>query len=80
MRINPYTVIIFGLFLTSIGLNVTYHCSNQKLIYRIQKLEAGPATGIFRNLQNKEPKPLSDEEINEQIKEMLIEKALQRMV
>lgn len=80
MRLHPFTIIILGLLCTSIGFNILYHTSNQKLIYRIQKLETGPATGIFYKRENKESKQLSDEEINELIRQMLAEQALNKLV
>jgi len=73
MKIHPVNIIFFGLFLCSIGLNILYHESNQRLIYHIQKLEAGPAQGLF-NEPNRDKPQLTDEQINELIKQMLEEK------
>ena len=53
--------------------------SNKKLVYRIQKLEAGPARGLF--LEPEIPKPqMNDEEINELLKQILKKMAKERMV
>jgi len=57
--------------MVSIGLNICLLESNKKLVYRLQKLEAGPARGLFiENNETMKPQ-LSDEEINELIKQML---------
>lgn len=77
MKIHPVQVIFFGLFLCSLGLNILYHNSNQRLIYHIQRLEAGPARGLFLE-QDKQQ--LSEEQINELIKQMLEEKLRNRTI
>ena len=72
MKIHPVILIFFGLFLCSIGLNICLLDSNKKLIYKIQKLETGPARGLFIKPDEEKPKPpLNDEEINDLLKEML---------
>ena len=71
MKIHPLASIVFGLVLCSIGLNILLLSSNQKLVYRIQKLEAGSARGLF--LEPNTPKQMSDEELNELINKMLEE-------
>lgn len=69
--IHPLILIIIGLLIVSIGLNICLLESNKKLVYRLQKLEAGPARGLFIE-KNETMKPqLSDEEINELLKQML---------
>jgi len=71
MRVHPIHVIITGLLICSIGFNILQWNSNNRLVYQIQKLEAGPARGLFIQPDEK-PKPqLKDEELNELIKEML---------
>lgn len=71
MKIHPLTIIIIGLLLCSIGFNVCLIESNKKLIYKIQKLETGPARGLFIQPNEQVKPPLSDKEINDLIKEML---------
>jgi hypothetical protein len=69
-NIQPLTVIFLGLFLCSLGFNIVYHKDNQRLIYQIQKIEAGPARGLF--LEPNIPKPkISDEELNELMKQII---------
>ena len=69
--IHPLILIIIGLLIVSIGLNICLLESNKKLVYRLQKLEAGQARGLFIE-KNETMKPqLSDEEINELLKQML---------
>jgi hypothetical protein len=45
--------------------------SNKRLVYRVQKLEAGPARGLFLQPDEKPKPPLKDEELNDLLKEML---------
>jgi hypothetical protein len=72
MKLHPIMLIIIGLLLSSIGLNICLLESNKKLVYQVQRLEAGPAKGLFIRPNEEKPKPpLSDEEINELLKEML---------
>jgi len=72
MKLHPLTLIIIGLLCCSFGLNIMFWESNRKLVYRIQKLEAGPARGLFAKPDEDKPKaPLSDEEINDLLKQML---------
>lgn len=79
MKISPYTVILGFLLMASIGFNILYHRDNQRLIYQIQKLEAGPARGLF--LQPDIPKPpVSDEELNELMKKILKKMVKERTV
>jgi hypothetical protein len=81
MKIHPIFVIFFGLFLCSIGFNICLWESNKKLVYRIQKLETGPAKGLFKNDQNNNDKSqLNDEQLNRLIEEMLKEMARDRIV
>ena len=47
MKFHPAILILFGALICSIGINIMLLNSNQKLVYRIQKLEAGPAKGLF---------------------------------
>lgn len=80
MKIHPVFIIFFGLFLVSIGLNITLWEQNRKLIYQIQRFEAGPARGLFIRPKIDEKQPLSDEEINNLIEEMLAKKLKERVV
>jgi hypothetical protein len=71
MKLHPLMLIFSGLFVCSIGLNICMWESNKRLVYKVQKLEAGPARGLFIQPDEK-PKPqLKDEELNELLKEML---------
>lgn len=65
---HPLFFIVLGLLITSICFNVLFLQSNQRLSYKIQKLEAGPYQGL---LKTQEKSPLSNEEINELLKEIL---------
>ena len=78
MKIHPVLIILFGLFICSIGFNICLWESNKKLVYKIQKLEAGPAKGLFKNQNNNNQ--LNDEQLNELIEQMLREMARNRMV
>ncbi len=52
---------------------------NRKLIYKIQKLEAGPARGLFIKPDIIVKPPLSDKEIDGLLKEMLRKMARERI-
>jgi hypothetical protein len=79
MKLQPLTVIFAGLFLTSFGFNISQHQSIKRLVYQVQKLEAGPAKGLF--LQPEIPKPsISDEELNELMKRILKKMIKERTV
>lgn len=70
MKISPYIVLLTGLLICSMGFNILYSIDNKRLLYRVQKLEAGPARGLF--LEPEIPKPnMSDEEMNELLKEIM---------
>jgi hypothetical protein len=72
MKLHPLMLIFSGLFVCSIGLNICMWESNKRLVYKVQKLEAGPARGLFIKPDEKKPKPqLKDEELNELLKEMM---------
>lgn len=72
MKLHPLTLIIIGLLFCSFGLNIMFWQSNRKLIYKVQKLEAGPARGLFIKSDEEKPKPpLTDEEVNDLLKQML---------
>lgn len=78
-KIHPITLIILGLLLTSLGFNVLQNQNIKRLTYQIQKLEAGPAQGLF--LKPEIPKPnISDEELNELMKEILKKMIKERTV
>ena len=79
MRLQPLTVIFIGLFSCSLGFNILQYNSIKRLTYQIQKLEAGPARGLF--LQPEIPKPnMSDEELNELMKRILRKMIKERTV
>jgi hypothetical protein len=54
--------------------------SNKKLVYKVQKLEAGPAKGLFFQQEEKQKPRLTDEELNELIKQMLKQMMRERIV
>ena len=69
-KIHPVTFIIFGFLLCSIGFNILQYESVKRLTYQIQKLEAGPARGLF--LEPEIPKPsINDEELKELMEQIL---------
>lgn len=79
MKLHPVFVIIIGLLFCSIGFNVLQWNSNKRLIYTIQRLEAGPAKGLF--LEPKIEKPdISDEELKELMREILKKMIRERVV
>ena len=79
MKIHPTNLIGIGVLLCSIGINIMLLKSNQKLVYKIQKLEAGPAKGLF--LQPEIPKPnMTDEEINDLMKQILKKMIKERVI
>jgi len=79
IKIHPVYLIIVGLLFCSIGFNINQWNSNRRLIYQIQKLEAGPAQGLF--LQPKIQKPnLTDEELNDLMKQILKKILKERVV
>lgn len=80
MKIHPITLIFIGLFFCSIGLNICMWESNKKLVYKVQKLEAGPAKGLFFQQEEKQKPRLTDEELNELIKQMLKQMMRERTV
>lgn len=79
MKLHPISIIIIGLLCCSVGFNILQWNSNQRLIYKIQKLEAGPARGLF--LEPKIEKPnINDEELNDLMKEILKKMIRERVV
>jgi len=79
MKLQPLTVIFLGLFLTSLGFNLLQFQNIKRLTYQIQKMEAGPARGLF--LQPETPKPpISDEELKELMERILKKIKQERMV
>lgn len=79
MKIHPINIIIYSLLLCSLGFNVLYHRDNVRLIYQIQKLEAGPAQGLFLNRETPLPKE-EDKELNELLKRMIKQMLKERTV
>ena len=80
MKIHPISTIIIGLLCCSLGFNILLLSSNKKLVYKIQKLEAGPARGLFIKPDENIKPPLSDEEINDLLKQMLKKMIRERIV
>ena len=67
---HPIFVIVCGLLLASIGFNILQSSNYARLAYKLEKLEAGPAKGLF--LEPNIPKPnITDDELNELMKKIL---------
>jgi hypothetical protein len=79
MKIHPLNAILIGLLISSIGFNILYHLDNQRLIYRIQKLEVGPAQGLFLDREIPLPKD-EDKELNDLLKRMIKQMLRERTV
>ena len=73
MKLQPLTVMFIGLFLMSLGFNILQIENIKRLTYQIQKMEAGPARGLFLEPEIPKP-PISDEELKE-----LMERILKKM-
>ena len=73
MKLQPLTVMFIGFFLISLGFNVLQFQSIKRLTYQIQKLEAGPARGLFLKPEIPKP-PIDDKELKE-----LMERILRKM-
>ena len=71
---------LFGLLLYAISIHVNMLKINNSLTYKIQKLEAGPAKGLFVRPEEKTKPLLTDEELNELIKQMLKQMIRERSV
>jgi hypothetical protein len=68
-----------GFFLISLGFNILQFQSVKRLTYQIQKLEAGPARGLF--LEPEIPKPaMSNEELKELMERILKKMKQERVV
>ena len=72
MKLQPLTLIFIGLFLASLGFNILQFQNVKRLTYQIQKLEAGPARGLF--LQPEIPKPPIDDEELKDLKKRILKK------
>ena len=79
MRLQPLTVIFIGLFLTSFGFNILQFQNVKRLTYQIQKLEAGPARGLFLEPEIPEP-PMNNEELKELMEQILKKMKQERAV
>jgi hypothetical protein len=69
-KTHPITVIILGLLLISLGFNILQNQNINRLIYQIQKLEAGPARGLFLEPEIPKP-PIDDKELKELMEQIL---------
>ena len=79
MKLQPLTVIFMGLFLTSLGFNLLQFQNVKRLTYQIQKMEAGPARGLF--LEPEIPKlPIDDKELKELMERILKKMKQERLV
>ena len=66
-KTHPITVIILGLLLMSLGFNILQNQNINRLTYQIQKLEAGPARGLFLEPETPKP-PIDDKELKDLMK------------
>ena len=73
MKLQPLTVMFIGLFLMSLGFNILQIENIKRLTYQIQKIEAGPARGLFLEPEIPKP-PIDDKELKE-----LMERILRKM-
>lgn len=64
------SLIVVGVVLCCVGSNFILYDKYEKLLYRVQKLEAGPAKGLLLQPNERSDKRFSDEEINNLLKEM----------
>jgi hypothetical protein len=64
------SIIIIGLLLCSIGFNFILYDKYEKLLYKVNKLETGPAKGLFLKPHEESSQQLNEEEINNLIREM----------
>ena len=67
---HPITVMILGLLLISLGFNILQNQNINRLTYQIQKLEAGPARGLFLEPEIPKP-PIDDKELKELMEQIL---------
>ena len=79
MKLQPLTVIFMGLFLTSLGFNLLQFQNIKRLTYQIQKLEAGPARGLFLEPEIPKP-PMNNEELKELMEQILKKMKRERAV
>jgi len=64
------SIIIIGLLLCSIGFNFILYDKYDKLLYKVNRLEAGPAKGLFLKPDEESSRQLNEEEINNLMREM----------
>lgn len=64
------SLIVVGVVLCCVGSNFILYDKYEKLLYRVQKLEAGPAKGLLLQPNEGSDKRLSDEDIDNLLKEM----------
>jgi len=64
------SIIIIGLLLCSIGFNFILYDKYEKLLYKVNKLETGPAKGLFLKPDEESSRQLNEEEINNLMREM----------
>jgi hypothetical protein len=79
MKLQPLTVMFIGLFLMSLGFNILQIENIKRLTYQIQKMEAGPARGLFLEPEIPKP-PIDDKELKELMERILKKMKQERMV
>jgi hypothetical protein len=79
MKLQPLTVMFIGLFLMSLGFNILQIENIKRLTYQIQKMEAGPARGLFLEPEIPKP-PIDDKELKELMEQILRKMKTERTV
>lgn len=79
MKLQPLTVMFIGFFLISLGFNILQFQNIERLTYQIQKLEAGPAKGLFLEPEIPKP-PINTEELKELMEQILKKMKQERAV
>lgn len=70
MKSDNWLIFVIFVLLFSIFINVSQHLTIESLKYKILKLEAGPAKGLFNK---------TDESVGDRMLKRLIEKMLREM-
>lgn len=69
MKSDNWLILVILFLLLSVFVNVSQHLTIETLKYKIQRIEAGPARGLFDKTQ----KSIGDRMIEHLLKKMLIE-------
>lgn len=69
MKTDNWLIFIFSCLLLSLFINISQHLTIETLKYKIQKIEAGPARGLF----DKTNTSVGDRMIEQLLKRILID-------